>query len=272
MPAQVERARPNQMEERFEAVRGLGAQAVDTSRITGAMGILLVRILNRFFRLQFDKSELLRNMYKMGVRSLPIIVITALFTGGIMIIQAAPLIKQYGAEGLLGWAAGFSTLREIGPILTALMLSGRVGANNTAELGTMVVTEQIDALRILAIDPIAFLLAPRFIAMVVTTFLGTIIADALALFGAAFAGELILDVAPNQFYLGLTGGLIGLGDLFDGLIKAVIFGAIMGLSSCHFGIATTGGATGVGRSVNATVVVTATGIFIMDYLVSFAMG
>lgn len=257
---------------RFEAVRGVGAQAVETALITGGMGILLGRILSRLVRGRFDRSELLRNMYKMGVRSLPIIVITALFTGGIMIIQAAPLVKQYGAQGLLGWAAGFSTLREIGPILTALMLSGRVGANNTAELGTMVVTEQIDALRILAIDPVAFLLVPRFVAMVVTTFLGTIIADALALFGAAFAGQLILDVAPNQFYLGLTAGNVNLGDLFDGLTKAIIFGTVMGLSSCQFGISTTGGAPGVGRAVNATVVATATGIFILDYLVSFAMG
>ena len=94
----------------------------------------------------------------MAVKSLPIVVVTALFTGAIMVIQAAPLVKRYGAEGLLGWGAGFGTLREVAPLLTALMISGRVGANNTAELGTMVVTEQIDALRVLAIDPIAFLI------------------------------------------------------------------------------------------------------------------
>ncbi len=83
----------------------------------------------------------------MAVKSLPIVVVTALFTGAIMVIQAAPIVQRYGAQGLLGWGAGFGTLREIAPLLTALMISGRVGANNTAELGTMVVTEQIDALR-----------------------------------------------------------------------------------------------------------------------------
>ena len=125
----------------------------------------------------------------MGVKSLPIVVVTALFTGAIMVIQAAPLVKRVGAEGLLGWGAGFGTLREVAPLLTALMISGRVGANNTAELGTMVVTEQIDALRALAIDPVAFLVVPRFLGIVVTLFVMTLYADALALLGAAVHGR-----------------------------------------------------------------------------------
>src|SRR5207247_10804132 len=128
------------------------------------------------------------------------------FTGAIMVIQAAPIVKRLGAEGLIGWAASFTTLREIAPLLTALMISGRVGANNTAELGTMVVTEQLDALRVLAIDPISFLILPRFIAMVVTLFLSTIFADALALFGAAYAGLGLLGVAPAVFFTGLPSG------------------------------------------------------------------
>ncbi len=152
------------------------------------------------------------------------------------------------------------------------MISGRVGANNTAELGTMVVTEQIDALRALAIDPISFLIVPRFIAIVATLFLSTIFADALALLGAAYAGAGILGVEPLVFYNGLTSGLLGLGDVFHGLIKSVIFGIVIALASCHFGIATTGGAPGVGRAVNSTVVVSAAGIFVLDYIVSFAIG
>src|SRR3954470_4058153 len=153
--------------------------------VTGEMGILGGRIIERIVKLQFDRLELLRCMYKLGVKSLPIVVVTALFTGAIMVVQAAPIVQRYGAHGLLGWGAGFGTLREIGPLLTALMISGRVGANNTAELGTMTVTEQIDALRALAIDPVAFLVVPRFIAIVATLFLSTLYADFLALFGAA---------------------------------------------------------------------------------------
>src|SRR3954466_7187002 len=202
---------------------------------------------------------------------MPIVTVTALFTGGIMVFQAAPIVQRYGAFCRLGWGAGFGILREIAPLLTALMINGRVGANNTAELGTMVVTEQIDALRVLAIDPIAFLIAPRFVAIVTTLFLSTIFADTLALFGAAMAGQALLGVPPRVFYNGLTGGLLGIGDVTSGLVKSVVFGIVMSLASCQYGLGVKGGAPGVGRAVNATVVASAAGIFVLDSLVSFTM-
>ena len=249
----------------------LGRFFLEAAGMVGRMGVLLGQILLRLARLDVDASETLSNLYKMGVRSLPIVFVTALFTGGIMVVQAAPTIERFGAHGLLGWGAGFGTLREVGPLLTALMISGRVGANNTAELGTMVVTEQFDALRALAIDPISYLIAPRFVGIVTTLFLSTIFADVLALLGAAYAGVPLLGVEPSLFYDGLTGGLLGVGDVLHGLVKSVVFGVVMALASCEFGMATEGGAPGVGRSVNATVVVTAAGIFIVDYLISFAI-
>lgn len=236
------------------------------------MGVLLGRIAVRLFPPRIDGLELRRNLYKMGVKSLPIVVVTALFTGAIMVIQAAPIVKRLGAEGLLGWGAGFGTLREIAPLLTALMISGRVGANNTAELGTMVVTEQIDALRVLAIDPISFLILPRFIGITVTLFMMTLYADALALLGAAYTGKGLLRVEPITFYNGVTSGLLGLGDVLNGLTKSVVFGLVIALASCHFGLTTKGGAPGVGRAVNATVVASAAGIFVLDYFVSFLLG
>lgn len=253
----------------FNAV---GAAFLGVAETAGGMGILLFRILSRLARLSFDGPELLRNMHKMGVKSLPIVVVTALFTGAIMVIQAAPIVERYGAQQLLGWGAGFGTLREIGPLLTALMISGRVGANNTAELGTMVVTEQIDALRALAIDPIDFLIVPRFIGIVVTLFLSTVYADALALVGAAYTGQAMLGVEPMTFFNGLTGGLLGIEDVLNGLIKSVVFGVVMALASCHFGLAVRGGAPAVGKAVNSTVVASAAGIFVLDYLVSFLLG
>jgi phospholipid/cholesterol/gamma-HCH transport system permease protein len=254
----------------FLAAFGGGFLAI--AHTTGGMVILFARIIARTVRARLDGRELWKNLYKMAVKSLPIVVVTALFTGAIMVIQAATIVKRYGAEGLVGWGAGFGTLREIAPLLTALMISGRVGANNTAELGTMVVTEQLDALRVLAIDPISFLIAPRFIAIVSTLFMMTLFADALALFGAAYTGQGLLGVSPTTFYNGLTAGLLGFGDVANGLCKSVVFGLVMGLASCHFGLATTGGAPGVGRAVNATVVTSAAGIFVLDYLVSFALG
>ncbi|HEY1956519.1 MAG TPA: ABC transporter permease [Polyangiaceae bacterium] len=256
----------------YDVAEQVGAGFLGVAQVVGGMGVLLGRIVARFFPPRIDYPELRRNLYKMSVKSLPIVVITALFTGAIMVIQAAPIVKRLGAEGLVGWAAGFTTLREIAPLLTALMISGRVGANNTAELGTMVVTEQLDALRVLAIDPISFLIVPRFIGIVVTLFMMTLYADALALLGATYCAKALLNVAPTSFYHGLTGGLLHLGDVGDGLVKSVIFGIVMALASCHFGMTTKGGAPGVGRAVNATVVASAAGIFVLDYFVSFILG
>jgi phospholipid/cholesterol/gamma-HCH transport system permease protein len=251
---------------------GLGKGFMDLAATVGGMGMLLGRVLWRTVRLDFDREELLRNLEKMAVRSVPLVIVTAVFVGGIMVIQAAPTVERLGAHGLLGWGAGFGILREIGPLLTALMLSGRVGANNTAELGTMVVTEQVDALRALAIDPLAYLIVPRFLGILITLLLSVIFADVLALVGAAYGGQLILGVEPVVFYNGLTSGLIKVGDVMHGVIKSVVFGTIIALTSCQFGISTSGGAPGVGRSVNAAVVSSATGIFLLDYLVSFAIG
>ena len=250
----------------------VGATFLETASIVGGLAVLLGSIFQRLLRFDFDRRELFLNLHKMGVKSLPIVVTTALFVGGIMVIQAAPVVEQFGAFGLLGWGAGFGILREVGPLLTALMISGRVGANNTAELGTMVVTEQVDALRALAINPTSYLVAPRFVAIVTTLVLSTVFADFLALLGAAYSGWALLGVEPMSFYNGVTGGLLGLVDVFHGLFKSMLFGVIIALSSCHFGLNTHGGAPGVGRAVNAAVVVSAAGIFLFDYLLSFALG
>ena len=258
---------------RFISTAGaVGASFLEIAETVGAMGILFGRIAKRMFPPRFDTGELWRNLYKMAVKSLPIVVVTALFTGAIMVIQAAPIVKRFGAQGLLGWGAGFGTLREIAPLLTALMISGRVGANNTAELGTMVVTEQLDALRALAIDPISFLILPRFLGIVITLFTMTVYADLLALFGAAYTGQGLMGVSPVTFYNGVTAGLLGFGDVADGLVKSVVFGFVIALASCHFGLATKGGAPGVGRAVNSTVVASAAGVFVLDYVVSFLLG
>ena len=253
------------------SLSGLFGSVSDMVAVLGAEGVLFGRVLGRTFGGHIDRAELTRCLHRMGIRSVPIVTVTALFVGGIMVIQAAPTVQRYGAQGLLGWAAGFGTLREIAPLLTALMISGRVGANNTAELGTMTVTEQVDALRAMAIDPIGYLVTPRFYGIVITLFLSTILADVLALIGASIAGRALLGVEPVVFYNGLTGGLLGVTDVVNGLVKSLVFGVAIALSSCHFGLATEGGAPGGGRSVNSAVVVSAAGIFVLDYLISFAL-
>ena len=251
-------------------VEGLGAGLLDVASQAGAFGILASRLVRRLLPPDFDREELLRNFYRMGVRSLPIVLGTALFTGFIMTIQAAVVIGRYQAEGLVGWAVGFVTLREVGPILIALMFSGRVGANNTAELATMTVTEQIDGLRALAIDPLSYLVLPRVLAMIALLFLLTVYGDLFALIGAAFMGEVMIGVPRQTFYRGLV-EMLGLWDLGTGLVKSVVFGAMIAIASCHFGLSVKGGAPGVGRAVNASVVAAASGVFVLDYLVTYLL-
>ncbi len=249
----------------------LGGVALAIGEQVGGLIILFARIVARLFPPRVDRYELARNLYRMGVKSLPIVIVTALFVGAIMVIQAAPLVTRFNARAMVGWGAGFATLREVGPLLIALMFSGRVGANNTAELGTMTVTSQIDALRALAIDPIAYLVLPRVIAMITMLFVLTIIGDIVAIGGAILAAKGLLDVDPRSFLNSLF-VLLHEWDLMTGLIKSVFFGAMIALTSCHFGLSVKGGAPGVGKAVNAAVVAAASGIFILDYFMSFLLG
>ncbi|HJL18644.1 MAG TPA: ABC transporter permease [Sandaracinaceae bacterium LLY-WYZ-13_1] len=251
--------------------RQMGAAGIVIGEQVGGLAILLGQILARLFPPRVDRYELVRNLHKMGVRSLSIVVVTALFVGAIMVIQAAPLVTRFNAREIVGWGAGFATLREVGPLLIALMFSGRVGANNTAELGTMTVTSQIDALRALAIDPISYLVLPRVLSMVVMLFALTVIGDGVAIGGAMVAAEVLLDVDPRSFLNSLV-VLLDEWDLMTGLIKSLVFGFMIALTSCHFGLSVKGGAPGVGRSVNAAVVAAASGIFILDYFSTYVLG
>jgi phospholipid/cholesterol/gamma-HCH transport system permease protein len=245
------------------AVLGIAEQA-------GGIGVLAGRLLARLLPPRVDRFELIRNCYKMGVRSVGIVSITALFTGAIMVVQIAPLVIRFGATEIVGWGAGFAMLREVGPLLIALMFSGRVGANNTAELGTMVVTEQLDALRALAIDPLSYLILPRVIAMILMLFVLTIFGDLIALIGAMLSAQALLKVDPAVFLHSFF-EMLDHWDFLQSLIKAVAFGFMIALTSCHFGLSAKGGAPGVGRAVNAGVVAAAIGIFVMDYFSTFVL-
>ncbi len=249
----------------------LGAWFLSSATELGGMVVMTARILACLVPPRLDGPETWRNLYKVGVKSFPIVVVTALLVGAIMVIQTGALVAQYDAYGLLGWGAGFATLREVGPIMIGLMFSGRVGANNTAELGTMRVTEQVDALRALAIDPVTYLLVPRFVSIVLMMFLLTIVGDLTALIGGAATAQALLGVEPLLFFWSLDEYLLTM-DLFNGLIKAFTFGLAIAIVSCHFGITTTGGAVGVGRAVNASVVGSAVSIFVLDYLLTWLLG
>jgi phospholipid/cholesterol/gamma-HCH transport system permease protein len=247
----------------------IGGAFLGWADMVGGMVVMVFRILAGTLRM--DSMEAWRNLYKVGVKSAPIVVVTALLVGAIMVIQTGALVAEYDAYGLLGWGAGFATLREVGPIMIGLMFSGRVGANNTAELGTMKVTEQVDALRALAINPIHYLLVPRFHAIVIMMFLLTIVGDLTALIGGMITAKVLLDVEPALFYWSIQ-EYLKVADLTNGLVKAFSFGVAIATVSCYFGISTSGGAVGVGRAVNASVVASAVSIFVLDYILTWAMG
>lgn len=249
----------------------VGALALRVTREMGGITVLLLLVLRALLPLpSMDRRELWRNLHRMGVQSLPIIALTAFFTGAIVVIQSGIFVRRFSAHGLLGWATGYSTFREIGPILIALMFSGRVGSNNTAELGTMTVTEQIDGLRALAIDPVRYLIVPRVTAMMVMLFVLTVIGDLVALVGGAIVGQLVVGVDHAVFLHSLLFNLDE-WDLLHGLIKAGVFGLVISLVSCYFGVTVRGGAVGVGRAVNASVVASAVGVMVIDCILTLTL-
>jgi phospholipid/cholesterol/gamma-HCH transport system permease protein len=248
----------------------LGAAALGLFQEAGGMGLLAGRVLLSALALRLDRRELMRNLYKMGVQSVPIVGLTAFFTGGIMVIQSGIFVKRFGAYGLLGFGAGYATLREVGPILIGLMFSGRVGANNAAELGTMTVTEQLDGLRALAIDPVPFLIVPRVLAMMVSLFCLVVLGDVVAILGGALFGKLLLNVELSSFLHSFADNLKPF-DLSIGLIKALVFGLAISITSCHYGVTVKGGAVGVGRAVNDAVVSAAVAIMISDNLLTMVL-
>ncbi len=244
-----------------------GASIIDMLDVLGGYARLLYQMLAGLVTGRADKVELWQSMYKVGVRSFGVVAITSVMVGGITAVQTAGLIAQFGATSVVGGGTGVTTLREIGPILIGLMFSGRVGANNTAELGTMAVTEQIDALRTLAINPVDYLLAPRYVSIVTMMFCLTIIGDLIAIVSASGTIYLLIDLDPRLFFASFS-RMIEFWDLLNGLCKALVFGAVIALVSNYYGLNTTGGAVGVGRAVNSAVVASAMSIFFFDYILT----
>jgi phospholipid/cholesterol/gamma-HCH transport system permease protein len=249
----------------------VGATAVAIARDVGGITIMTAEVIRALVPPRLDGRELVRNLYKMGNRSVAIVALTAFFTGGLMLIQSAPFVERLGADALAGWGAGYAILREIGPILIALMFSGRVGANNTAELGTMTVTEQLDGLRALAIDPVRYLIVPRVVAMLVMLVALTVIGDLVALVGATLTAKLVLGIEFPTMYHSFADNLKP-ADFLHGVYKSIAFGLSIALTSCYFGVTVRGGAVGVGRAVNAAVVAAAVSIMLLDFFMTYWMG
>jgi len=216
----------------------------------------------------FKKFHLIvEQMLFMGVNSLPLILVTSIFTGGVASVQAAYMFSDYVPMRYLGTAVGKSVIMELGPVLTALVVAGRVGASIAAELGTMKVTEQIDALETLALDPVKYLVVPRFVSGIIMLPVLTIFADFIAILGGLLVSVVFLNVSSYTFLNGLK-LFFQMRDLWAGLFKAFVFGGIISLVGCYQGFKTEGGAEGVGRSTTRAVVLASVSILICDYILA----
>jgi phospholipid/cholesterol/gamma-HCH transport system permease protein len=213
------------------------------------------------WRLVLEQLELL------GWRSLTIVTLTAIFTGMVMALQMGIFLAQFGAKVYISRVLGLAILRELGPVLTALMIGGRVGAGIAAELGSMAVTEQLDAMRALGADPVRKLVVPRLLALLIMVPVLTVIADFLGIFGGYLVAvnELRVDAT---FYFSSLFLWLWFGDLFSGLGKSVFFAYFIGIIACYNGMNVTGGADGVGRGTTRTVVVCSITILISDFFLT----
>jgi phospholipid/cholesterol/gamma-HCH transport system permease protein len=210
---------------------------------------------------------LMTQMAHIGVGSMPLTVIVALFTGAVAAVQASYQMHDYVPMIYLGTVIGKSVVIELGPVLTALVVGGRVGAMIAAELGTMRVTEQVDAMETMGISPVRFLVVPRILAALLMLPALTIFADVVAIFGGYLVAILTLDVSSHTFVSGLK-LYFKTQDVISGLIKAFFFGGIIATMGCYFGLRSEGGAEGVGVATTHAVVASCLLILIVDYLLA----
>jgi phospholipid/cholesterol/gamma-HCH transport system permease protein len=231
----------------------------------GGVFLLLGRLVTVFPRLFRDAHLLAVQMVRVGVESLPLVILTSLFTGGVAAIQAAYQFQGYVPMRYLGTVIGKSVVMELGPVLTALVVGGRVSASIAAEIGTMRVTEQVDALETMAIDPVRYLVLPRFAASAVMLPVVTVFANLVAILGGGAVAVGTLDVSRHTYAEGLH-LFFQVHDVAGGLVKALVFGMVIATMGCYHGFRCQGGAEGVGRATMRAVVDSCVLILVTNYL------
>ncbi len=234
--------------------RALGEWFVEFTGFLGGTFLLLWNTVCLIFIPPFKRGHVAEQMYKIGVCSFPIVALISFFTGIVLALQSAYQMAQLSAEMYISSLVALSMLRELGPVLTALVVAGRVGASITAELGSMKVTEQIDALEALATNPIKYLVVPRFMALVIMLPLLTVFADMIGILGGYLVGVWKLGINPGM-YMRMTYDALVFKDLFSGLLKSVAFAVIICIVACYQGMNTKGGAEGVGMATTQSVVI-----------------
>jgi phospholipid/cholesterol/gamma-HCH transport system permease protein len=248
-------------------IRLIGRLVIAIVEQTGAIFILFGKIVRHATSLFHDHRLLLDQMLLIGVNSLPLVAIIAIFTGAVSAWQAAYQFEGLVTLDYLGSATSLAIFIELGPVLTAVVLAGRIGSSIAAELGTMKVTEQIDALESLAIDPVRYLALPRFCAATIMTPVLTIFADFIALMGSFLVSNILIGQSAHIFFDSVRSSF-EVRNIMAGLTKALVFGATIALIGCYVGFRTSGGAEGVGRATIQAFVLSAALILMHDYILA----
>jgi len=249
------------------AFRSVGIIILNFFQNVGGTFILVGQVLGCVKELPRTMEQTFFQMQEVGIGSIPLVMVTSVFVGAVSSVQAAYQIQDYVPMVFLGTFVGKSVILELGPVLTALVVGGKVSASMAAELGTMKVTEQIDAMEMLAIDPVRYLVLPRVVACLVMLPVLTIFADCLAILGGMVVANIALSVSTATFTEGLR-LFFYVDDVVSGLLKAMAFGVIIGLMGCFNGFRTHGGAQGVGRSTMHAVVSSCILVLITNYFLA----
>ena len=229
--------------------------------------LLSGRAFTNLIRRPHYYDDVFLQMDVIGFGSIPIVLLTGFFSGAIIALQMARALNTYGASSQVGSIVALTLVRELGPVLTALLVTGRNASGIASELGSMKVTEQIDAMRALGTDPVQKLVTPRLTATALMLPCLTVVADAIGLFGAYLVAVPLLRIIAGQQYWSTSWRALLMNDLAQGLIKPLIFGMIISLVGCFYGLRTTGGTQGVGRATTHAVVAASIWIFFVSFLV-----
>ena len=236
----------------------------DTVQTVQDYSLLAGQSIASLFRYPRYFADMLQQADLIGVGSLPIVVLTGFFTGAVLALNSANTLQRFGSLSLLGQLVSVGMVRELGPVLTGLMVAGRNSSGMASELGSMVVTEQIDAMRALGTDPMKKLITPRVISTVFMLFFLTIISDLLGLVGGGAVAQGLLGMDSHQYW-STAWQVLTFQDVFMGLVKPLLFGFIISTVGCYYGISARGGTQGVGRATTQAVVASSVFILLVDF-------
>jgi phospholipid/cholesterol/gamma-HCH transport system permease protein len=254
----------------MNVLEDLGRSTTGFFSYAGGAATLLGESVGFIGKLRIRTRETIEQAYLLGVQSWAIVILTSLFTGMVFSLESAQQAVQYGVGNLVGGAVAFTMARELGPMLSAVVVAGRSGAAISAELGSMVVTEQIEALQSLGLSPVRMLVVPRLIAMIVMLPLLTVFADIIGIVGGMFIAQIYAHISYDSFINSARSSL-PFGDLLRGLVKSMVFAIIIAVIGSYSGLRTRGGAAGVGRSTTGAVVTSIILIFVFNFALSYVL-